>query len=434
LHSPRRHPDNPIFIGDQPWESWLIEANGRPVVYDPETGKFKLYYVIWIADRKAPFGARYLTCLAISDDGIHWKRPVLGQYEWNGTTENNILKVGDHWMRRPNVIRDRQESDPKRRFKMTFVDVIDGRTAIVKATSADGVHWKRDRCPWFRRAHSSNLLGWDPQIGQYVFFPRISRPRRGVGRSTSKDFVTWTQPKMVMTPDADEQHLRFKGLAAFRYEGVYFGSLWVFEDNQRAEAELAFSRDGIHWSRPFPGQMFFPRGASDAWDSEMVLPVAPIVRDGQIWFFYSGWNIPYHTSALTKARRGWFENHQRKQRAIGLAWLRSDGFVSLNADRKEGELVTKPFRFTGRQLRVNYTTSTAGSLRVALETAEGKPIEGFRVADCPKILGDKIDGEIKWRDGGDISSLVGRPVRLRFKLIDADLYSFRFSTSESTAK
>ena len=264
LHSPRRHPDNPILIGDQPWESWLIEANGRTVVYDPETGKFKLYYVIWTADRKAPFGARYLTCLATSGDGIHWKKPAIGQYGWNSATENNIIKVGDHWMRRPNVIRDRQESDPKRRFKITFVDVIDGRTAIVKATSADGVHWKRDRRPWFRRAHGLNLLEWDLQIGQYVFFPRISRPRRGVGRSTSKDFVTWTQPKMVITPDADEQHLRFKRLAAFCYEGVYFGSLWVFEDNQRAEAELAFSRDGIHWGRPFPGQMFFPRGASDA--------------------------------------------------------------------------------------------------------------------------------------------------------------------------
>jgi len=33
---------------------------------------------------------------------------------------------------------------------------------------------------------------------------------------------------------------------------------------------------------------------------------------------------------------------------------------------------------------------------------------------------------VKWKAGSDVSALVGKPVRLRFVMTDADLYSFRF--------
>src|SRR5207248_600929 len=81
--------------------------------------------------------------------------------------ENNILRWGENWMRRANVIKDTRDPDPERNYKMTYVDVIGGRTAITKAYSRDGIHWRLngDGKPWFRENHNSNLLGWDPRIG-----------------------------------------------------------------------------------------------------------------------------------------------------------------------------------------------------------------------------------------------------------------------------
>ena len=56
----------------------------------------------------------------------------------------------------------------------------------------------------------------------------------------------------------------------------------------------------------------------------------------------------------------------------------------------------------------------------------GKPLSGFTLADCPEIIGDEIEQVVSWKGGSDVTSLAGRPVRLRFVMHDADLYSLRF--------
>jgi hypothetical protein len=42
------------------------------------------------------------------------------------------------------------------------------------------------------------------------------------------------------------------------------------------------------------------------------------------------------------------------------------------------------------------------------------------------VIGDSLDQGVQWKAGGDVSSLAGRPVRLKIELKDADLFSFRF--------
>ena len=65
-------------------------------------------------------------------------------------------------------------------------------------------------------------------------------------------------------------------------------------------------------------------------------------------------------------------------------------------------------------------------MRVEIQDAQGKPIDGFSLADCPEMIGDRIDQAVTWKSGTDVSSLAGKPVRLRFRMKDADLYSFQF--------
>ena len=86
-------------------------------------------------------------------------------------------------------------------------------------------------------------------------------------------------------------------------------------------------------------------------------------------------------------------------------------------------------RFTGRELILNHSTSAAGSLRVEIQDASGRPLEGFALEDCPDIHGDEIGRLVSWKGGSDLSPLSGRVVRLKVEIRDGDLYSLRFARS-----
>jgi hypothetical protein len=75
---------------------------------------------------------------------------------------------------------------------------------------------------------------------------------------------------------------------------------------------------------------------------------------------------------------------------------------------------------------LNFATSAAGSLQVEMQEEDGQPVPGLALTDCLPIFGDELERVVRWTKGTDLASLAGRPVRLRFRLHDADLYSFRF--------
>ena len=122
-------------------------------------------------------------------------------------------------------------------------------------------------------------------------------------------------------------------------------------------------------------------------------------------------------------RRPRIERHITRFR---LHTVRIDRFVSLNAPLDGGECVTRPIVFEGDELALNFSTSAAGCVRVEIQDGNGKPVNGFRLNECPRILGNKIKHIVKWKNGSDVNKLAGRPIRIRFELRDADLFSFRF--------
>jgi len=112
--------------------------------------------------------------------------------------------------------------------------------------------------------------------------------------------------------------------------------------------------------------------------------------------------------------------------------LRTDGFVSASARAAEGELVTKPFVFSGGNLLLNYSTSANGHIRIEVQDALGHPLPGFALEESPLLWGDRIDAPVQWArpasktDPEPLRRLAGKPVRLRFVMRDADLYSIQF--------
>jgi hypothetical protein len=63
-----------------------------------------------------------------------------------------------------------------------------------------------------------------------------------------------------------------------------------------------------------------------------------------------------------------------------------------------------------------------GEVRVQVTRPDGRPIPGFRYADCAPVAGDALDAAVRWK--GDLRTLEGEPVRLDFQLRRARLFGF----------
>ena len=179
--------------------------------------------------------------------------------------------------------------------------------------------------------------------------------------------------------------------------------------NDCADILLASTRGGAVLDRTFMEAFIRPGLDPRNWTSRANYAVHGIIQssDDELTFYVSH-NLGYPTS------------HVRRYT------LRTDGFASVNAPFDGGEMTTKPLTFTGNELALNYSTSAGGSIRVELQNAEGEPIPGFTLAECSEILGDQLDRVVRWQKGTDVSDLQQVPVRLRFVLRDADLFSIQF--------
>jgi hypothetical protein len=56
----------------------------------------------------------------------------------------------------------------------------------------------------------------------------------------------------------------------------------------------------------------------------------------------------------------------------------------------------------------------------------GQTLPGYRLDEAVEQIGDEIERVVRWKQGASVESIAGRPVRLRFVLRDADLFSIRF--------
>ena len=116
---------------------------------------------------------------------------------------------------------------------------------------------------------------------------------------------------------------------------------------------------------------------------------------------------------------------------IGLAKLRLDGFVSVDAGDEEGVLITKTLTYTGNRLEIN-ADAQDGQLRVAILTPFEGSIPGFSKEDCDPFSSDDIRHTVTWNDKSDLGELMQEGsigyggVLLKFYMNKAKLYSFKF--------
>ena len=425
---PVKDPHNPVLLPGKPWDAQRCDIYGN-VTLDPQSGLLQMFYTG--QSPSAPGSGKdreNVVCYAESGDGGHtWKKPDLTEHSYQGISPTNIVYQRDSLnVQGPFVLRDEHERDPARRYKLFVSDYNEGGRGTPNAApgmdaafSPDGRHWKESALnptlPLL--SDTAQSVFWDERIRRYVAYVRM-RPKktgRAVGRTESPDFEHWTPPELVFCPT----RYQFYSMGVTPYEGAYIGTPWIVYNDKKdnslpppiMEAELAFSRDGWNWSRPFSGTPFLGVGPPGSQDEKQVrMASSMVVLEDRILCFY-GMSPDAHISNMRVA--------------IGLAVLRLDGFVALSAGEKEGLLITRPFGLEGSRLVLNAACAgeKGGSIQVAITDPEGRTLGSG--ASLP-VTGDGLHLPVKWAGVDDLGQYRNKAVRLKITLRNARLYSFQF--------
>jgi hypothetical protein len=224
-------------------------------------------------------------------------------------------------------------------------------------------------------------------------------------------------------------------LDAIAYESLMLGVFTIHRgpSNTVAASEkrpkltdltLGFSRDGFHFSRPDREAFLAGTRKEGDWDRAYLHPAASIcaIVGDRLYFYYSGF------SGISPNRGG----DIYAGASTGVAFLRRDGFASMEAGNRPGSLTTRALTFKGSYLFVNLT-APKGELRVEALDELGKPIEPFTLGNSIPASGDGTCLRIGWKGAGDLSAIRGRKVKFRFHLKDGALYAFWVSPNEQGA-
>ena len=436
----------------KPWEG---NASGYTTVFQ-DGDLYRMYYRgfhIAYSDGESEATNREVICYAESRDGIHWKRPRLGLVESHGSKENNIIwdGVGSHNF---SVFKDANPACPREsRYK-----ALGGHRwkegGLRAFRSADGIHWElMTESPVITVGDfdSQNVAFWDTLRNEYRAYWRDSRkddPKYPDGRdirtATSKDFVHWSESEFLEYTPGRPHQLYTNGVVPYhRAPHIFLGFPTRYVDYGWSESTQALpqldyrrvvaSKSQRSGTAMTDGVFMASRDGHnfELWPEAFRRP--GIERPGS-WFYgdnYGNWGLVETPSSMEGAPNelsiyasegGRQPDGNRLRRYT----LRLDGFVSVQAPFAGGELITQPLVFAGSDLVLNFSTSTVGSIRVELQDSGGDAIEGFTLDDCPPIYGDTPARTVAWKLGSAVSRLSGKPIRLRFELKDADLYSLQF--------
>ncbi len=289
------------------------------------------------------------TCMAESPDGLKWTRPNIGQVEFDGSKDNNILQVPPRWTHCFTPFKDSNpDCRPDERYKAVAFD--HGTPGKLFAfVSPDGINWKMAQDePIITGGNfdSQNLAFYDNVRKCYVAYYRKSPNRiRGIATATSKDFRHWTPGEMISCGEAGKQ-VEFYTNAIMRYERAprfLIGFPMLFMDHRLRPGNLGVgvgdggfmsSRDGknFHFFQEAflrPGlnrERWFNRNNYAAWGMIRTPGEFPGAPDELSLFYSEG----YTEGAEVKFRR---------------FTVRLDGFVSAYAAAKGGTLLTRPLTF-----------------------------------------------------------------------------------------
>ena len=401
-----------------------------------------------------------------SHDGVNWRRPELGLCEFSGSKKNNILLLPNpdepYAVNFSPFIDERPGVPAEERFKAVGGSRAQGplcagfgrRAALAEVAGAAGLRPRRFRhtkCG-ILVADRKLLCALFPSFRGHPF--RLGPVRRRLREISHHRQDNLAGPGALERAAADEFRANSSGTALYqRHRSLFscvphiylafpmrfvpgrrflspaqFAAQSVvpgyanFRDakgeqtipNEISDSVFMTSRGGYRYDRTFPEAFIRPGLDLGNWTSRNGMTARGVIATGA-----SELSL-YHQAHYA-------QTSARLDRYI----LRLDGFASVNAPAAGGEMITRPLKVSDRELLINFATSAAGGVRVEVQEPDGEPIPGFTLAESQDLVGDSVEYRVTWGAGNGLAALVGRPVRLRFVMKDADLYSLRFAGAPS---
>ena len=269
-------------------------------------------------------------------------------------------------------------------------------------------------------ASDRSMFWWDSDNRIYVAAAKSSyQNKRAQLYAWSRDAVNWTRTSTWIHRADERDHPGDQGEAAygFKYGGQYVGFCEMRQLRKgqptKINWELMTSRDGRNWSRPIR-KLFSPDGPKESWRYQVhkIFANPPIEQDGKLLIYYGG------KSGMVSVEEG-----DEPFQALCLAKLRLDGFVSIDADKTGGTLITRPVLLKGKRLHVN-ANCKFGELRIEILAEAGESINRYTASENRPICDDAVDIPVRWQNEETLEALADRPVRFKFHLNKAKLFSF----------
>lgn len=445
LHAPRD--EGAAFKFDKPWEGLF---SGYTTIVTLEDGSLRAYYRGKAVANKDGSNEE-MTCIAESTDGRTWTKPELGIHEVQGSRANNVVLIhAETATHNFSPFLDKRPGVPADEKFKAIGGTMEGG-GLLAWKSPDGLRWQKmadkpvitkEMVPYKYMFDSQNVAFWSEAEGRYVAYYRVFEGGiRRIVRSESGDFLKWSPPVLLgyRNPETEApiEHLYTNQTHPyFRAPHLYVAIAARFMPGRQVLSEAQAKAINVNpgyfkdtsdaifmTTRPAEGaaqaghydRTFlegFIRGGIGAqnWVSRTNYPALNVVPTG-----------PEEMSVYVNQDYAQPTAHLRRYS------LRIDGFASLHGGYAGGHAITKPLVFAGRELSLNFSTSAAGGVKVGFEDPEGKPVPGFSIEDCVMQIGNELDRKVTWKPGGNVGSLAGKPMRLRFSVKDADVYSFQFT-------
>jgi hypothetical protein len=389
-------------VAEKPWEG---NTSGY-YSYFQDRDVYRMIYRGWQHDDQKKAAHKEVTCYAESKDGIHWTKPNLGLFEWNGSKENNIVWLGPGSHNFTAFHDDNPAVSAESRYKAFG----GGRGGLLPFQSPDCKHWKliQDKPVITHGAFDSqNLAFWDTDRGEYrAYWRYFGSGVRAIRTATSKDFINWeNEADLTYTKGTPREHLYTNAIQKYyRAPHLFIGFPTRYEPkSQQVEPILMTSRDGRTFHRY----------------AEAVIPrTAPTDRNHNR-SNYMGWGMfqlpgkPKEISVY--ATENYYESTPGRVRRFV---YRLDGFVALRAGVDGGQVTTKKLRFTGQRLLLNHVVRTDGALTIEVLNESGEAI-----GKSEPLRGDAVDAAVAWEHAPNFRKGV---IQLRFTLKNADVFSLRF--------
>ena len=496
MHHPRKQ--EMALYHDQPWEGDYCGYNNfffdeTYHGYDgthPE-GVYRMYYT---ANRSAyPYstfspedvagGAVF--CYAESPDGIHWVKPKLHLFSWNGSTENNIImdKTLHPDIDNLYVFRDdNPDCPPEERYK--GISAYDepkkpngekGEFRLFSFLSPDGIHFRMGNMLTNKGFFDSlNIIMWDGDAGCYrgyvrgvhiagqdpsqghaeLSWDKVSGQIRSEARAAggvmpdivrdilyieSKDFKTWSDPVWLKYDDGKELQLYTNGISRyFRAPQMYIGMPTRYYD-RKAWSGSYEQLCGLE-KRRIRYETDNPRAATALTDCAFMTSrdgihfhrypnafIKPQPENGRNWVYGDCFPTPNFavTASPSPGAPEELSLYMHENHMGGIP-----GRLYRYTLRMDGFVSLhseeKEERIVTKPFRYEgenlYANFETSAMGYVYFTLISET--GERFESC-ETFGDAIDRKIVF-DGSTVSALSGKPVTLEIRMFDGDLYAIRF--------